>query len=187
MKIFVFNTVSEQCKTKTFAGRFKSQIVQLSVLFMVIFAPVSICAQNALELGSAIISMKASAVKSDQDRSAHLNSLANEQQPTLYINNAIISTSNNAPFVCADVDVQSINKLSETNSLFGQVELLRIRINMSDSQNILLNLENLTSFTNLKYVILLYSFNCDLGLINLIYQPKSYNGITVFYQISIPN
>jgi hypothetical protein len=187
MEIFSLSNVLSTSKSKQFVCGFRRQILKLSVCLLLIVYATGSSAQGVQELGQAINSMKLSSVKAVQDESIHLNSLVNDLQPTLYINSGVIKTYNNTPCVCADVDILSINKLSESNSLYSQIELIKIRINPGDASNLVLNLATLQSFTNLKYVIFLCSFDCNPALINNMYLPASGSGVTVLYQISIPN
>lgn len=186
MEIITLNSIFGASKLKPISFGFKWQITKLSFFLIITIFAFSATAQSTQELGQAISTMKLSSIKSVQDESSHINSLVNDLQPTVYINNGTIKTFSNAPYICADVDLLSLGTLIQTNSIFSQVELLKIRINAGDIGSVL-NLSNLTSFTNLKYIVFLCSYNCDPVAINNMYTGNSGSGITVFYQISIPN
>jgi hypothetical protein len=187
MELFILNAVRFTNKVKSLTRGFSSQAIKLSAFLFIVFYSLSLSAQGVQELNMALAAMKASSVKSVQDNSLRISSLVNEINPTIYINNGVIRTSHNTPSVCADVDIQSLNRLSESNSAYEQVELLKIRINEDDVSGVILNIGNLSSFTNLKYILFVCSYSCSPSSINSLYLSSADNGIAVYYQISIPN
>jgi hypothetical protein len=103
-------------------------------------------------------------------------------QPTVYVGNTIVSNSD-APPLCADVTAGFVSQLGAGNSLFGQVELITVKLKSAEDQNFVLNLTKIPGFTNLKYVYFLCEYNCAAADLEKLFLPKT--GITVLFKISI--
>lgn len=188
MKVFTLYSVISPGKHKSVYCGLKSQIIlTLSAFVLLIFYSLNISAQGVQELNQHLTLLKTSSVLADQTSYTQITNLVSGINPTVYINNGVIKTSSDLPPVCADVDINSLPSLSAANSLFNQVELLKIRLDSDNSPQEILNLNNLPGFTNLKYVLFICSYNCDLRTIYSLYQPSAQGWIYVFYQISIPN
>jgi hypothetical protein len=188
MKVFTLNSVRLPREQKNvFSGEKSKIIARLSALALIILYSLNISAQGVQELSQALAPMKTSSSATDQYNYARITSLVSGINPTVYINNSIIKTSSDASPVCADVDLNSLSGLVASNTLFNQVEMLKIRLDNDNLSQNILNLNNLPSFTNLKYVLFICSYDCDLRTIYSLYQPAAQGGISVFYQISIPN
>jgi len=137
------------------------------------------------ELKSKLTELNASGDSVMIKEATTIESLIYTIQPTLYIQQGVQKTFDQTPPVRINMDAQSVNKLSDTNPLFGQVELITIKIDSPTDLNISLNLSALPGFINLKYVYFLCSFNCSPEDITKLFTPNP--GVTVFYIVSLPS
>jgi hypothetical protein len=161
-------------------------ILSLITLLTLAFSGLKSSAQEVRELGQMLSSMKSSATTETQIEAKRIESLVYELHPSVKIENGVISTYADAPYVCIDVDAQSIDKIKETNILYSQIELLTIRINNQSDLNMVLDLASLKGFTSLKYVNLLCSFDCSVQQVSKLVKISA-SKISVFYIVSIPS
>jgi hypothetical protein len=103
----------------------------------------------------------------------------------VYINDGVISTYGTPPAIVADIDVPSFSTIAQINSVFDQVEFLRIHISSAADLNNIFNFNNLPGFSNLKYILFLCDYNCDPAAIGNAYILNPNSAVTVFYQISL--
>jgi hypothetical protein len=162
----------------------KSFIKNFSLVILFVLTSYCLQAQNILELNAMLATSKASTDAAVVANSAHLESLINDLQPTVYIGTSVKSNGGAQP-VCAEIKAADIQKLKTENSLFSQVELITILVNKTSDMNFVLDLAEISSFTNLKYVYFLVEFDCTIKELQKLYVPKT--GITVMYKVSIPS
>ena len=85
-----------------------------------------------------------------------LYSLIYDLHPTIYIeNNTINQTSDQAPLVLKLEDLNSNSLLSNDNNSFHSIELLYLTIYSTNDLNNYINVANLKSFKNLRYIYIL--------------------------------
>lgn len=182
-KITLFFQKKSRTKKSVDLGRRKQILMMLPVVMLMLFS-MNIMAQNAIELGPALSSLK---ITANQDYNV-INSLVYDVHPTVYIQNGIVQSFGNGPAKRVEVSTNSFDDLYETNPVFSEVEIITVKINSKNDLKVPgLNLQNLSHFTNLKYILYLCSINCDPVSINKMFTPEIHGGITIFYQISIPN
>jgi hypothetical protein len=157
--------------------------VVLITLF--IFSTQSMSAQNIKEY-TALINTMNNTRQSGSSESEHLKSLVFDLKPKIYINNREENTYGNGSPECVNIDAKSIELLYENNQLFSQVEIITINLNSLDELNFILDLSKLQSFTNLKYIQFLCSFNCNSTLLSKLYKETLITGINLFYRVSVP-
>jgi hypothetical protein len=163
-----------------------SFLKKLSLALLVVLTSASLHAQVAVELKSYLDQGKASSDAAVSAQATKLENLIYEIHPSVNIREGVLSTYADAPYLCVDTDVPSINQLEEANPLFSQVELITIRINSADDLKLVLDLALLKGFSNLKYVYFLCSVDCTPEqIINLIKAMDT--NIQFFYLISIPS
>jgi hypothetical protein len=145
-----------------------------------------------LAIERAITSMLSSPDPAKISEGEHLKSLAYDLHPTIYINaGQQINPSGKTP-VCVETDINSISLLYEDNDEFRQVELLIIKISKPGDLSTLLDPDNFTSFTNLKYLCISSSFaicttqGCEAPLISQMVSASDNSGFLILYEISIP-
>jgi hypothetical protein len=156
----------------------------LMVIFIV-FTSATLPAQVIAELKSYLGQAKASDNSEVIAQGLKLQSLIYDLQPSVTIQDNVLSTYSRAPFVCVDTDLSSVTKLTESNPLFNQAELLTIRINNQNELNAVPDISKLQGFTNLKYVYFLCTFECTAAQINKVIKVTD-TKILFFYLISIP-
>ena len=189
LKISFMKNISDSAKfqEKRIISFSWNQFISTFIMFLIIiFLSFKLNAQDSKELGKTINLLLSSSSASDNDLANHLKSLVYNLQTTVFLENGNIKTLDDKSPVCADVDAQSISLLSETNSLFENVELITIRLKSSQDISNIIKLASLKSFHKLRFIVFLCSFNCDSALINKLYLPDSNSVIPVYYLISIP-
>jgi hypothetical protein len=153
---------------------------------LIVFFALTASAQTLQELGAMLATMNASSDPAIRQQAAHLDSLVFQVQPKIQITNFVLGVTGQAPAVCLESDAQSVGMLINANPLFQEVELITIQLNGPGDLNFILDLANLPGFEHLKYIQFLCSFNSDPQLIQSLFLSNN-TGITVFYNISIPN
>lgn len=186
MKNQIINKSIERISEKGLAiAALISFLKNLSMLIILtILTSTSLQAQSIMEFSSYLEQAKSSTDPLVVSNIAHLESLINDLQPTVFVGNEIKSNGTSQP-VCAEVKSTDVEKLSAENSLFNQVELITIVLNSPADLNFILDLSKLNSFINLKYVYFLCEFDCKIEETQKLYLPKT--GITVLYKVSIPS
>lgn len=164
---------------------------QLSRIFLIVLlisglflSSTEVIAQNLKKMNPAISEMKNSGLTSVTEKANRIEDLFYNLQPSVYINNNKIESFGQGRPVRAEVDIQSLSLLSAPNELFGDIELLIIRI--STDGRTYMPAPDLTKFGKLETVIILCDFNCDENLINQRFSLNVPQGVTLLYQVSIP-
>ena len=157
----------------------------LILLLFVVITCINSFGQAPVELNSMLVQMTGSGDSVMAEEAAHIKSLVTDIQPTVYVGDVVRASGESVP-VCADVKAGAFSKLSIENPLFGQVELITIRINSNADLSTILDLSTIQGFTSLKYIRLLCSFDCTAEQLGAIVTGNT-SGIKVFYSISIPS
>jgi hypothetical protein len=160
--------------------------IGLFTILAVTLSGISSSAQEVKDFGKMLAAMKASPDVKLSTQASRLESLVFNLQPSVSIQEGIISTYGDAPFVCVDIDVRSVSRIKEANPLFSQAELITITINNQNEMKMFLDLTSLTGFPRLKYIYFLCSFECTNEQINKLINTAD-SQITVFYSVSIPS
>jgi len=148
--------------------------------------------QAALDLDETIASMLASSDPLVVAEGQHLQSLAYNIHPTIFIRSGNLTYPEGSTAECVDSDASSVWTLYEDNPLFNQVELITIRIEQESDLATVLNLDNLQAFTNLKYIYFLCNFEicsspgCEAALISQMVQGSDNPEVLILYKISVP-
>ena len=126
---------------------------------------------------------------------SRLISLANDINPNIYLrdNTDMKAHGNTTPTVVI-TDVASIPLLYADRADFGNIELLKIRIDTPAEEAAKLDIKQLTAFSNLKYVLFEYQYNSCGDNKDACLQAKTVNKVNipagstvkVFYLLSIP-
>lgn len=156
----------------------------LFVIFYVFTLQTS-AAQNIKSYSDVINGTKESKDKAVSIEVDHLKSLVFDLQPKLYIHKHEEKRSSDEPPVCINADANAVDVLYKTNPLYEHVELITIILNSANDLDFVYDLSRLKSFSKLKYIQFLCSFECDPSQIRL-NQGEPETGIIVFYRISIP-
>lgn len=159
-----------------------------------IFLPALLLLMFFTDLSGQTVQSLDVALSADTEELQHLESLINDLNPTVYLQGTTVKAFGNGFPLVAECDTKSIGLLYDGNSLFNQVELIRIKIASSLEMAILtMDLNNLTGFPNLKYLYLIYTFDaCGDQADGCLAENagKSITGnespVTVLYSLSIP-
>lgn len=153
----------------------------IAVPALLLFFSTNIIAQEAIKLETALMGR---APASQQV----LKSLVFDVLPTIYVENGSIKNFGNGPAVRLETDSKSFASLYQENPIFDQVQIITIKLNNPDDMKVVpLNLQSLTGFTHLKYILFLCNMNCNPSSINKMFKTASQDGFEIFYQVSIPN
>lgn len=157
-----------------------------TMLFTVLFFySTKIHAQEMKDFRVCVALLKQSAQQADNDKAAQLISLSDQLQPTLFLSNGSIKKYGQAPAVCIDADMASIGMLSTPDTAASHVEFIRIRVKSASEAGQILRSSDLQSYSRLKYVLFLCSFNCNPLTIKNMYQKNTVVSPEVFYEISV--
>ena len=120
--------------------------------------------------------------------------LSTEISPAIYLSDSkSVGYGNGTPLVVYS-DAQSIPMMYNQNDDFNAVELLVVSMNKPDDEKVTLVLKNLTSFINLKYVLLVYKYDscgknqdgCLKLKTDTMVMSVPGSTLTVLYSLSIP-
>jgi len=144
-------------------------------------------------LDKAITSMKSSPDPDVIAEGFHLQSLAYDLHPTVYIQNGELKNPSGKTPKCIEIDAFSVSKLYEDNSQFGQVELVEVRLRQASELETIINAVNFQNLPDLKYLVIHCSFEicsspgCEAPIISQMVQGTENSGLIILYQIAISN
>lgn len=97
--------------------------------------------------------------KRNNSDDTRLTSLMTEIHPSIYLTNGETNVYGKEPIVL-HADANDLKRWSTINSeLAANVELIKIRVTNADTEKATVSAAQLTSFTNLKYIVVLYEYN----------------------------
>ena len=165
---------------------------RLLLLLIVLFFNVSISGQTRkidddapkiMEVNAFISTLKnknSNARKSKPEKT-NLEKLLYENQPSIYFNSSEVKTFGENP-KSFFVDFQNLNKLSNSNLLKNNIEIVTIKINNLNELNSTIDLFVFSSFKKLKYVHIYSSVTINESILSKLirnYDEK----YTIFYTI----
>lgn len=167
---------------------------QLILLLIVAFYSASISAQverqdgspQVMEVNSFIASLKPeannlSSRKSVNPAAQNLENLLYKVQPSIYFDSGNVKTYGEKPKNFF-VDARSLNKISNSNLLKNNIEIVTIKINSATELSSTIDLSVFSSFKNLKYIYIVSSVSTtDVALSKMIlnYDEK----YSIFYKV----
>ena len=167
---------------------------QLILLLIVAFYSASVSAQverqdgspQVMEVNSFIASLKPeannlSSRKSVNPTAQNLENLLYKVQPSIYFDSGNVKTYGEKPKNFF-VDARSLNKISNSNLLKNNIEIVTIKINSATELSSTIDLSVFSNFKNLKYIYIVSSVSTtDLALSKMIrnYDEK----YSIFYKI----
>ncbi len=115
--------------------------------------------------------------------------LAFKLQPTIYINNSLVTTKNNKkpPIKIKMSDVNSFGKLEELAIKHKDIALIYLTLYKNSDLNSILDLSSINGFDNLKYVYVRCLFDCDDSQIKKFVKTATNSSIRVFYKTQTPS
>ncbi|WP_372754520.1 hypothetical protein [Mariniflexile sp.] len=130
--------------------------------------------------------LKDTAKKTKVNDRENFYDLAFKIHPTSYANDKIIKkNNNNKSSKLTFNDSKSLGLLNQNNTDFNHIELVTIKLNSIQELNKKVDLTNANSFSNLKYVYIVCSFQCTESQIKEFIRSNS--NIRIFYKIEIPS
>ncbi len=160
----------------------KTKVVALSIMLICLVA--NVFAKEAVSYNDYVANAE----------SSELVSLATELHPSIYLNDGVYKEFGNGAAKVLNTDVASIPMLYEENGAFSEVELIRINIRSAADEAAKINLEQLTAFENLKYVLFVYQYDVCGDNGDSCLKAKTdekaataESDIQVLYLLSIPN
>lgn len=142
-------------------------------------------------LKSAIESMLSSGNPAIAREGEHLQSMAYEVQPRLYLKDGIETLTGSSLPRVIDTDVSSLFKLYENSAYFQQTELIIIHIRNSSELSEILDVGRLAGFPNLKYIHFLSDITvcsspgCEPDRFNDMVQGNEVYNYLILFEISI--
>jgi len=154
---------------------------------------ISLFMLNAGILAQTALSFDYQLANTTPEESVRLQSLTRDLHPTVYLTNGeqkVIGQGSPLLVIC---DAASVNLLYKETPAFNQVELIRLTINSPEEQNMMVNLLQLKSFSSLKYIYLLFSYdacggrttNCLAEKVGGMVQGVS-SPLTILFSLAIP-
>lgn len=124
---------------------------------------------------------------------SHLQSIATDLFPTVYLSQGELKTYGAGSPVVAICKGSSVNMLYGNNPELVQVELINITVNSSSELPSSIDLTRMQGFTNLKYLMVVFAYdacggktdNCLASKLSGIIQGNS-STVIVLYKLSIP-
>ena len=127
-----------------------------------------------------------------ENEDARLQTLVRDLHPAVYLVESEMKVYGDNPVVLY-VDVASIKMLAGAEEVFEEVELITLKLRSAKDESAKVNVSQLKSFTNLKYILVQYEYDaCGGG--DACLDKKADAAITlptdsdveVLYQLSIP-
>lgn len=123
----------------------------------------------------------------DTKKADKLNSLLNDIQPTIYLENGEMKAFGDGVPVYLKTDAFSINKLNEKNSKFNSVEILEIYLTVEGQETkIFITPELVSGLSNLKYILIRSEYHMKSEKFEKILSGFSNSNIVLIYEVSIP-
>lgn len=94
----------------------------------------------------------------DAREATHINMLVNNSPSTLLIYNQIYEMDGESPMMIADVHLNSLEELYGDYPEFENVQLIRIKVRNEEDLDFNLELDELKSFTNLRYIYVIITY-----------------------------
>ncbi|KAB1154077.1 hypothetical protein [Flavobacterium luteum] len=165
---------------------------RLLLLLIILFFNVTISGQTRkidieapkiMEVKTYISTLKNNNLTSRKSKpeKTNLEKLLYDVQPSIYFNNGVIKTYGENPKNFF-VEFQNLNKISNSNLLKNNIEIVTIKINSNSELNSAIDLSVFSSFKKLKYVYI--SSNVAVNESTISKMIRNYNEkYTVFYTI----
>lgn len=165
-------------------SKWNKTILSAMIFLGIMFSNMILFSQKVIDMKSVINAFAKSANSSDQIKANHLKSLAYEFHPMFfYKNNRIVTSSDDKPIV-GEIEFSQIQSLYIKNSLYENVEFLRIIVSNPNQTGEVLNVSLLSHFKSLKYIHFVCAFKCTPNFIEALFVPDS--RVSVLFSQEIP-
>jgi hypothetical protein len=156
----------------------------LVITLLLMIMSMSAFSQSTTDFKKTIDALKNSTSASDRATGIHMKNLAYELNPTLFISEDGISTSNNETPICGILEDSYLSTLYTNNPKFERIEFLTIMV--SNPTNIqTLDITKLTSLKSLRYIHFIFKKQCTNDQISKLAKDKN-SSVKVYYSIEIP-
>ncbi|MDD3686855.1 MAG: hypothetical protein PHE56_08830 [Bacteroidales bacterium] len=160
----------------------KKKIGLASVIIMMFSANI-LNSQNISDFNQILSSESYS--KSTNSEIQELKSFYQDYHPTVIIGNDEIKKSEEAKCKVLDLSVRELELLYINNSVYYDIEFIKISINKSDRIKSL-DFSNLSSFKNLKYVLFQFDYQPDKTLLSNLVSNHQGSIPSLYFLVSIP-
>ncbi|MHC1776258.1 MAG: hypothetical protein AB9834_12705 [Lentimicrobium sp.] len=167
----------------------------LSLLLILIAGALS--SQTVIQLNLQISNMLASSDPAVIAEGQHLQSLVSDLHPTLSVENGELIQYGGDYSVKMECGVESLTDLYQPEEAFASVEIIQMKIHSEQDLQLIINLDDLTGFTQLKYIFFLCDFDpcpqsnqghtCEQEIFSAMIQGTGIEGLVVLYKVSIPS
>lgn len=161
------------------------RLIGCLVVIFVLFGINNSWGQNINEFHSFENEMKNSPDPNARQEIATFNELLHQLHSSVYIENNGIKSFGKGQPVCAYVDADALDKLTEDNSLFRKVQLITIRVQKKGDLSKSLDVATLHGFYDLKYIMVRCDFNCSKEQVEKLLTGTR-DGLIICYEVSIP-
>lgn len=123
-----------------------------------------------------------------------LEALLADWEASLYVSGSEIKPSRNGSNLSLNSEGSAYLKFYEQNQRFENVELLKLRINKPSDIQTSLDLQQMISFGNLKYIVVIFTYDacgtgnddCLVSKVHKLIPNLGASGLPVYYKLSIP-
>lgn len=167
----------------------------VSLTFLMVSQVLS--AQPINQLNAQIAGMLASSDPIVVAEGQNLQSLTSDLHPTLFMDNGAFSYYGGENPVRVECDAASLANLYQPEAAFASVEIIVMKVDSEQDLQMIVNLDALTGFTQLKYICFLckvelcpglsQSYTCEEGKISTMIQGTGIAGLQIVYKVSVPN
>lgn len=184
-KSSIFETDGDRLTSQNASNQELFRKMFLFLIFGLLCLPV-LKAQTIMSFESGLQTMDAASA-------AHLQSLAADINPNVYVAHGEFTTYGEGAPLVAICDGSSVNMLYGNDPALTEVELITITVNSANELPSIIELSRLQGLTNLKYLLVVFAYDvcggrsegCLDSRLNGIIQADS-SPVNVFYKLSIP-
>lgn len=181
---------------KLLAFRKKTTFLTFALFFGLFVSSVSrISGQEIMHVDALLASYNLNTEEGRSEKAA-LEKMLYGLNPTLFLKEGTVKQYGESLPVLVCSDVLSLELLYKENPLFSKTAIIRISIDNLTDLSALLDLDKLSSFVNLKYIVFRSSFeicagetnksSCELGKISAMIHSSAGNNFKILCQVSVP-
>jgi len=159
----------------------KTFVVSLLLILSTVYTDLS--AQQLSLLDNKIGSLKAIENQTRSREGSRLESLAYELNSMVYLRDGQLLSYGETNPVYMEINYEDFNVLYASNTLYNNIEYIRIKVTPNRITRSILDVNRLTHFPSLKYIQFECNFNYSPNDISKLYVPSQ--GINMLYQIVI--
>jgi hypothetical protein len=181
---------------KLLAFRKKTTILTFALFFGLFISSVTrISGQEIMQLDALLASFNLNTEEGRYEK-ATFEKMFYGLNPMLFLTEGTVKQYGESLPILVCSDVSSLELLYKENPLFSKAAIIRINIDKQTDLSAMLDLDKLSSYVNLKYIVFRSSFeicagktnkgSCELGKISAMLHSSSGNNFKILYQVSVP-